>query len=164
MLFSTVITPEVPAGTVEWIERERYLVNVAVSRARLALVAFGDAAHLVSLGARTLAALHDHTRSRSRREAPLSEAEAALLTALPSYVDVRLSATVANHPAPLSILTPAGTTRVAAVDHGQADATARLRELTIDQHMTAAGADVLRIPAWLCRSEPARAAEAVLAE
>ncbi len=50
MLFSTVVADGVPEGTIGWLERNRYLVNVAVSRARLALVVFGDARHLTRLG------------------------------------------------------------------------------------------------------------------
>jgi hypothetical protein len=163
MLFSTVVADGVPAGTIGWLEKNRYLVNVAVSRACLALVVFGDARHLSRLGAPTLAALHEHTRSRAHRETQLSDAETALLACLATDVDVRVGATVADHPAPGSILTSGAATLVVAVDAGQADGAARLRELAPDQNMIAAGARVLRIPAWLCRSDPEAAVQMVLA-
>lgn len=163
MLFGTVVAPGVPAGTIGWLEQNRYLVNVAVSRARLALVVFGDARHLNRLGTPTLAALHDHTQARSHHETQLSDAETTLLACLPNDIDVRVGGRVADYPVRVNVQTTSGTTLVVAVDAGQADATERLRELTIDQNMTAAGAQVLRIPAWLCRYDPAAGAQGILA-
>ncbi len=62
----------------------------------------------------------------------------------------------------MSIVTASAGTLVVAVDSGQADAAERLRTLAIDRNMIDAGAQVLRIPAWLCRSDPEAAAAAVL--
>jgi hypothetical protein len=124
---------------------------------------FGDGRHLTRLGAHTLAALHEHTRSRAHREAALSDPETSLLACLASDVDVRVGARVADYPAPLTIHTAHAALQVVAVDAGQADARERQRELAIDQNMTAAGAHVTRIPAWLCRHDPDAAARAVLA-
>ena len=57
ILFSTVLSVDANPGTVAWLEGERNLINVAVSRARRHLVVFGSRKELRRLGASTLLAL-----------------------------------------------------------------------------------------------------------
>jgi hypothetical protein len=162
MLFSTVVARGVPSGTIEWLEKNRYLINVAVSRARAALIVVGDAHELDGLGAATLVALRDHARAHAEVEVTLNHVEKTLLANLPVDVDVRVGERVASHRTQLSLRTDQGTTVVLAVDAGQGDAAQRLRTLLLDQIMISAGAEVIRVPAWLCRHDPDEAARTVL--
>jgi hypothetical protein len=57
MLFSTVVSRGVRTGTVGWLESQRNLVNVAVSRAKRRLVVFGNYGELREHGPNTLRAL-----------------------------------------------------------------------------------------------------------
>ncbi len=57
MVFSTVISTDAMVGTVAWLEGERNLINVAVSRARQHLVVFGNRAELQRRGSATLLGL-----------------------------------------------------------------------------------------------------------
>jgi hypothetical protein len=162
MLFSTVVARGLPSGTIEWLEKNRHLINVAVSRARAALIVVGDAEELDELGAATLMALRDHARARSHVEVKLNGAEKALLASLPADADTRVGERVASHQTRLSLRTDGGTTVVLAVDAGQDDAAERLRNLLLDQIMMSAGAHVIRVPAWLCRQDPDDAGRMVL--
>jgi hypothetical protein len=67
VLFSTVLAGEADPATVAWLEAERDLVNLAVSRARKRLLVFGDRVQLRRLGASTLLALADAAVRRVRR-------------------------------------------------------------------------------------------------
>ncbi|NYI05050.1 DEAD/DEAH box helicase [Allostreptomyces psammosilenae] len=58
MLFSPVVAEGMPAGSAGWINDNAYLVNVAASRARAALVVFGDAAAAERFDIPALVALH----------------------------------------------------------------------------------------------------------
>ncbi|HWH09713.1 MAG TPA: AAA domain-containing protein [Solirubrobacteraceae bacterium] len=161
MVFSPVISTGVPAGTVDWLEKNRYLVNVAVSRARVGLVVLGDARHLEAVGSATLVGLHRHATSRAVTDRRPGDAEAAVIGHLPDEIDVRLDQKIADYVARLSVRTGA-TTTVVVIDAGETDAAERLRGLQRDQNMIAAGAEVLRIPAWLCRTDPSAAAQLVV--
>lgn len=57
IVFSTVISDGAQDGTIGWLEAERNLINVAVSRAKRHLVVFGNRAELVRRNVKTLLAL-----------------------------------------------------------------------------------------------------------
>jgi len=62
VLFSTVLARGASPGTVGWVEENRNLVNVAVSRARRALVVFADTTAIAAMPVPTLHALVDRAR------------------------------------------------------------------------------------------------------
>src|SRR6266508_1691652 len=83
MLFSTVLSTGANPGTVAWLEGERNLINVAVSRAQEHLVVFGNREELRRLGATTLLALAEAADRHGRRRDPRwSEATVRLHAAL----------------------------------------------------------------------------------
>jgi hypothetical protein len=162
MLFSAVITAGVPHGTIGWLENNRHLVNVAVSRARRALTVFGDGGGFRQLGAATFEALYRHaTVSPSSDDITLTEIERLLLSRLPDGADVRVGETVAAYPFPLTVGLADGRSLVIVVDGGQADASARIRQLNRDDVVSASGAEVMRIPSWLIRIAPEAASDLV---
>jgi very-short-patch-repair endonuclease len=52
IIYSTVITPETPQRSADWIKKNRELINVAVSRARESLIVVGhpDAPQVLNIG------------------------------------------------------------------------------------------------------------------
>ena len=68
VLFSPVLATGAPLGTAMWVEKQRNLINVAVSRAKRAFIIFGDHAALAELPVPTLHALA--TAARTAESAP----------------------------------------------------------------------------------------------
>lgn len=82
IIFSTVISTGAFPGTVNWLETERNLINVAVSRAQQHLVVFGNRAALANAKATTLLSLADAAISGYQPAATHTPAMKALHAAL----------------------------------------------------------------------------------
>ena len=92
IIFSAVLAPGIARRTASWVERERNLVNVAVSRARRSLMVLGHS-EIAAAGSPTLASLRSYLVEASTRDGEAehspsakfrtdSESEARLLTAM----------------------------------------------------------------------------------
>ena len=180
VLFSTVLAADALRGTVGWLETHRNLVNVAVSRARRALIVFGDQAALAALPVPTLHVLvqracgnqpQDLTPVLTEREDELhevadlhSEAERRLYAALTQAgVAASLKPVVQGYELDFAIDTPTGPVdiEVDGTHHTDARGRQRRQDLARDRVLEALGWRVLRVPAWQCLADPAAAATAV---
>jgi len=92
IVFSTVISTGALPGTVRWLEGERNLINVAVSRARRHLVVFGNRAELRERKVTTLLGL-----------AEIADRAASRATAAPSPATKRLHAALTAKGLPVSV-------------------------------------------------------------
>ncbi len=82
IVFSTVISDGAQDGTIGWLEGERNLINVAVSRARRHLVVFGNRAELKRRNVKTLLGLAEAAGRTESQTASVSPAVTRLHTAL----------------------------------------------------------------------------------
>lgn len=92
VVFSTVISTGALPGTVSWLEGERNLVNVAVSRARRHLIVFGNRAELRERKVTSLLGL-----------AEIADRTASRATAAPSPATQRLHAALTATGLPVSV-------------------------------------------------------------
>lgn len=166
VVFSTVLSHGVQAGTVAWVESERNLINVAVSRARERLVVFGDTDALERLPAPTLRALA--SMAQSRRAATTTDSpylmrlhRALLDRGIPAELDI----VDEGYHLGIAIITTGESPKInLEVSHyQQADDLVRLqRQWQLrDDNVRRLGWRVERVPAWRAYLEPDRVADEV---
>lgn len=175
VLFSLVLAADAPLGSARWVESQRNLVNVAVSRAKRALVVFGDCAAIERLPVPTLHALVSSARVQDAglatpdpTEADLvevvdlhSEAERRLYAALLRLgLDVQLKPVIEGYECDFTIRTPTGLLdiEVDGTQHTDERGRQRRQDLARDNILNAIGVHVIRIPAWRCIQDPDGAA------
>lgn len=175
MLFSTVLAAGARAGTARWVEEQRNLVNVAVSRARRALVVFADTINLAETPVPTLHALV----GLAARTTPAAAAADAMtdIAALHSEAERRLFEALARlghapvlkpvvegYELDFAFELPAGrlNIEVDGVHHTDARGRQRRQDLARDHILEGLGWRVLRLPAWRCLAEPDTAAQDVV--
>lgn len=167
ILFSTVVTGDAGPGTIRWVEEQRNLVNVAVSRARRALVVITDVAGIRSIAVPTLQALVDMAGSAAgvtagegllRGERNLhSEAERRVFAALTGAgLHPRLKEVVEGYELDLAVDTPAGPLdiEVDGAHHTDVRGRRRRQDLARDAVLESLGWRVMRVPAWRALAEP----------
>lgn len=175
MLFSTVLAADARAGTSRWVEEQRNLVNVAVSRARRALVVFADTVSLADAPVPTLHALVGLARGTTAPAAAAdvltdvaalhSEAERRLFEALARRGHVpQLKPTVEGYELDFAFRLPSGRVNVEVdgVHHTDARGRQRRQDLARDHILEGLGWTVERIPAWRCLVAPDETAEALV--
>lgn len=171
IIVSMVISPGMWENSLRWIEREKNLLNVAVSRARSSLIVLGHP--LVSkFGGPTLSSLREYLRKSHENKTPHStfrtdsHAEKLLLDAMQMR---RLS--------PLTKLDVEGyELDFALFDNGMKlnvevdgdqhlDERARQRriDITRDRILSRLGWEVVRIPAWMCYTDIGEAVDKIVA-
>ena len=160
IVVSAVLTPGIPGRTAAWVERERFLINVAVSRARQSLVVLGHR-EIRAAGSPTLASLRTYLRDAAIAEGDTrpatvrtdSGAEARLLEAM-HYAGWQPSAKlyVEGYELDFALLAQGLRLNVEVDGDHHVDARGRLRrqDLARDRILMGIGWDVIRIPAWLC--------------
>ena len=164
IVFSAVLTPGIPQRTAAWVEREKNLINVAVSRARQSLVVLGHPEIDAELSP-TLASLRSYLRQISTDDdddvmRPAideirtdSQAEARLLDAMRDagfqprgklYVQgYELDFALQEHGLRLNV-------EVDGDHHVDARGKLRRQDLARDRILAGIGWEVIRIPAWRC--------------
>lgn len=178
VLFSTVLSSGVALGTARWVEEQRNLVNVAVSRARRALVVVADTEALPTVPVPTLHALVElallgDTATTADASAMLgetsglhSEAERRLFAALSrAGSEPRVKVVVEGYELDLAVDLPSGPVdiEVDGVQHVDVRGRQRRQDLARDHVLERLGWRVVRVPAWRALAEPERAAADLLA-
>jgi very-short-patch-repair endonuclease len=181
MLFSLVLATDAPLGTVRWVESQRNLVNVAVSRAKRALIVFGDHASIEKLPVPTLHALLSAARvpdlelsAHAPTDADLAEvadlhsdAERRLYAALLRLgLTVQLKPVIEGYECDFTIHTTTGLLdiEVDGTQHTDERGRQRRQDLARDTILNSIGVRVIRIPAWRCIQDPEAAARTVALE
>ncbi len=160
ILFSSVLSPGMAPSGARWIEKERNLLNVAVSRARRALIVLGHPL-IRDLGSPTLASLRIYLLNEAT-VSPLAEfrtdsmSEKLLLDAmqlgdlLPYAKDevegYELDFALKEQGIKLNV-------EVDGDQHLDARGRQRRQDLARDRVLAKLGWTVLRIPAWRCHEE-----------
>ena len=165
ILFSSVLSPGMAPSGARWIEKERNLLNVAVSRARRALIVLGHPL-IRELGSPTLASLRAYLRDEVTRNAgagtPVAEfrtdstSERFLLDAMQlgdllpyAKLDVEgyeLDFALLEEGIKLNV-------EVDGDQHLDARGRQRRQDLARDRVLAKLSWTVLRIPAWRCHEE-----------
>ncbi|MCM0639520.1 AAA domain-containing protein [Cellulomonas wangsupingiae] len=166
VLFSPVVAADAGAGTLRWVEEQRNLVNVAVSRARRALVVVADAASIASSPVPTLHALvalaragagaDDMAHEIHGRPDLHSDAERRLFSALRrAGCTPRLKEVVEGYELDLTLDTPHGPldVEVDGAHHQDVRGRQRRQDLARDAVLQALGWQVIRVPAWRALAE-----------
>ena len=165
ILFSPVLSSGMSGNGARWIERERNLLNVAVSRARRALIVLGHPS-VGELGSPTLASLRTYLRdevTRNEGDGQLlaefrtdSRSEELLLDAM-QLRDLRPHAKLNVEGYELDFaLMEQGIRLDIEVDgdqHLDARGQRRRQDITRDRNLSNLGWTILRIPAWRCHEE-----------
>lgn len=168
VVFSTVLSEGAQAGTVAWVEGERNLINVAVSRARKHLVVFGNAAALAQFQAPTLQALAHVARTSG---AAATSASPYLLRLHQALLDrgipTELNTFTEGYQLGLAI-TGAGNAppiNVEVSEYRRPDDVVRLQRQwqRRDDNVRGLGWHVERVPAWRAYLEPHRVADELVA-
>jgi very-short-patch-repair endonuclease len=173
MVFSPVISDEAYEGTARWVEQQRNLLNVAVSRARSALAVVGDETAPSRYRVPTLAALRAAATGMGIDSATAegagavhSEAERRLLDAL-GDAGLPVVAKPVEEGYELDFAVVEGAVRLDiecdGTQHVDRRGRRRRQDLARDAVLRRAGWHVLRIPAWRCLSGPDEAAAEVAA-
>ena len=171
ILFSTALTPNMPKRSADWIEQERNLINVAVSRARRMLLVTGHP-EMNEENSRTLASLRNYILSIDRSAsgtvpvATHSDAERLLLDAMRRQglkplgkMDVEgfeLDFGLVYKDRKINV-------EVDGDHHLDTQGRQRRSDMARDEMLSRFGWSVLRIPAWRCHCEPDQAASEVKA-
>ena len=165
ILFSSALSPGMAPSAARWIEKERNLLNVAVSRARRALIVLGHPL-IRDLGSPTLASLRAYLRDEVTRNegagTPVAEfrtdstSERFLLDAMQlgdllpyAKLDVEgyeLDFALLEQGIKLNV-------EVDGDQHLDARGRQRRQDLARDRVVAKLGWTVLRIPAWRCHEE-----------
>jgi hypothetical protein len=166
VLFSTVIAPGALPGTVAWLEGNRNLINVAVSRARRHLVVFGNRAELRRAKATTLLALADSaTAPAAGQDRTASETIRALHAALVAAgLPARLGGTDEGYPLAIATTAPNGDHIDIEVDeYPEGDPRGRFQRQSgiRDRNLRRLGWRVIRVPGWQVHLDPAAAVDHV---
>ena len=163
IIFSAVLAPGIATRTASWVERERNLVNVAVSRARRSLMVLGHP-EIGAAGSPTLASLRSYlveaqTRDDEAEHSPSakfrtdSESEARLLAAMRNagmHPSAKLF--IQGYELDFALLEQGVRLNVEVDGDHHTDARGKLRRQDIarDRILAGAGWEVVRIPAWRC--------------
>ena len=165
VVFSSVLSPGMSASGARCIEKERNLLNVAVSRARRALVVLGHPL-MAELGSPTLASLRVYLRDEVARNKSNQPSTAEFRT--DSVPEQRLlDAMQLNDLIPYAKLHVEGyeldfallergirlNIEVDGDQHVDARGRQRRQDITRDRVLAKLGWTVLRIPAWRCHEE-----------
>ena len=168
IVLSPVLAPQMSKSGVRWIEKERNLLNVAVSRARRALVVVGHPL-MEELGSSTLASLRAYLRQLGEDLArdPARESPSADFRTDSVSERLLLDAMQMAELAPFAKLHVEGyeldfalleqgirlNVEVDGDQHWDARGGRRRQDLTRDRVLAKLGWTVLRIPAWRCHAE-----------
>ncbi len=176
VLFSPVVSADAGPGTLRWVEDQRNLVNVAVSRARRALVVVADVAAIESLAVptlRTLVALagadateRDAVSELRENRGLHSDAERRLFASLARAGRTpRLKEIVEGYELDLALDTPTGplNIEVDGAHHTDVRGRQRRQDLARDAVLEGLGWQVLRVPAWRALAEADVVAEEIAA-
>ncbi len=180
ILFSTVLAADASARTARWVEDQRNLVNVAVSRAKRALVVVADVVALADVPVPTLHALVAAARSSPAGEAAVhelretwsggrglhSEAERRLFDALSRRgVVPDVKPVVEGYELDFALDGSAGPVNLEVDGTHHADPRGRQRrqDLLRDAVLEQIGWRVVRVPAWRAHAEADAVAAEVLA-
>jgi AAA domain len=167
VLFSTVLSTDCLDGTAAWVESERNLINVAVSRARRHLVVFGNRVELKRLRAKTLLALANAASSGyDQTRAPLSSAGRRLHDSLVEHgLSVRVGEIDEGYPIAMALNDVGGgwiDVEVSVFPDGDPRGAIQ-RQLDVrDAIVRRLGWKVVRVPGWRAHLEPAAVAAEVL--
>ena len=164
IIFSSVLSPDMPRTSARWIQKERNLLNVAVSRARQALIVLGHPL-IGDLGSPTLASLRAYLRHEAARNEGTgslaefrtdSRSEKLLLNAMqlqnlspyakPIVEGYELDFALLEQGIKLNI-------EIDGDQHLDARGRQRRQDITRDRVLQNLGWIVLRIPAWQCYAE-----------
>ena len=165
IVLSSVLSPDMPKSGARWIEKERNLLNVAVSRARRALIVLGHPL-IGDLGSPTLASLRVYLRDEVARNegagSPSAEfrtdsaSEQLLLDAMqlgnllpyakPEVEGYELDFALLEQGIKLNI-------EVDGDQHIDARGRQRRQDITRDRVLAKLGWTVVRMPAWRCHEE-----------
>ena len=160
IVLSSVLSPDMSKSGARWIEKERNLLNVAVSRARRALIVLGHPL-IGDLGSPTLASLRVYLRDEDARSPSAefrtdSTSEKLLLNAMqlrdllpyakPEVEGYELDFALLEQGIKLNI-------EVDGDQHLDARGRQRRQDITRDRVLSNLGWTVLRIPAWRCHEE-----------
>lgn len=173
IIVSMVISPGMWENSLRWIEREKYLLNVAVSRARSSLIVLGHP--LVSkFGGPTLSSLREYLRKPPEKDEKTpystfrtdSHAEKLLLDAM-QLRGLSPLTKLDEHGYELDFaLLDNGMKLNVEVDGDQhLDERARQRrvDITRDRILRRLGWEVVRIPAWMCYTDTNEAIDKIVA-
>ena len=162
IIFSSVLAPDIQKRTAAWVEREKNLINVAVSRAKKSLVVLGHPEIGVA-GSPTLASLRSYLRETSIDHGIVrpatdnirtdSYSEALLLDAMRNAgFQPSAKLYVEGYELDFALLEKGLRLNVEVDGDHHIDARAKLRRQDIarDRILTGIGWDVIRIPAWRC--------------
>ena len=165
VILSSVLSPGMASSGIRWMEKERNLLNVAVSRARRALVVLGHP-DIEELGSPTLASLRVYLREEvaGNEDSDLlraeyrtdSTSEQLLLEAMQLgdlVPNPRIE--VEGYELDFALLEQGIKLNVEVDGDQHIDARGRQRrqDITRDRVLTRLGWTVLRIPAWRCHEE-----------
>ena len=165
IILSSVLSPGMASSGIRWIEKERNLLNVAVSRARRALVVLGHP-DIEELGSPTLASLRVYLREEvaGNEDSDLLRAEfrtdstseqllleAMQLGDLVPYSKIE----VEGYELDFALLEEGIMLNIEVDGDQHIDARGRQRrqDITRDRVLTRLGWTVLRVPAWRCHEE-----------
>ena len=165
ILLSPVLSPDMSRNGARWIERERNLLNVAVSRARRALIVLGHPS-VEELGSPTLASLRIYLRDEIARNEGADEIVASFRTDSRSE-ELLLDAMQLRGLRPYAKLNVEGyeldfalmeqgmklDIEVDGDQHHDARGQRRRQDITRDRILSNLGWATLRIPAWRCYEE-----------
>jgi hypothetical protein len=153
---------------VAWLEGERNLINVAVSRARRHLVVFGNRKELSRLGASTLLALAEAAEHHGQMpDSTWSEATHRLHMALIAHgIPVTLGGVDEGYPLAITLIGRDGRRVDVEIDEfpdGDPRGRTQRQTRTRDRHLMELGWMVVRVPAWRAYLDPEDVADQVLA-
>ena len=165
IVLSAVLSPGMVRSGARWIEKERNLLNVAVSRARRALIVLGHPA-IEELGSPTLASLRVYLRDEVVRNENTGPSSADFRTDSASEQRL-LDAMQLRDLLPYAKLNVKGyemdfalleqgikmNVEVDGDQHVDARGQQRRQDITRDRVLAKLGWTVLRIPAWRCHEE-----------
>ena len=176
IVFVSTLAPNMPSTSAGWVEQERNLINVAVSRARRVLVVIGHPETKSGEGS-TLTSLREHILGIERegcaegsRAAPIpthSDAERLLLEAMRKRgLDPLGKVDVEGFELDFALMRDGVKINVEVDGDQHLDVRRQQRrsDLARDEVLAKIGWKVVRIPAWRCHAEPEAAAHGVLAE
>ena len=173
VVLSAVLSPGMARSGARWIEKERNLLNVAVSRARRALIVLGHPA-IEELGSPTLASLRFYLRDEVARNEGIDPSSAEFRTDSASEQRL-LDAMQLRDLLPYAKLDVEGyeldfalleqgiklNVEVDGDQHVDARGRQRRQDITRDRVLAKLGWTVLRIPAWRCHDEIDSVLEAI---
>ena len=165
IIFSSVLSPGMSRNGARWMEKERNLLNVAVSRARRTLIVLGYRG-VGELGSPTLATLRAYLRDEVARsegsDQPLAEfrtdsrSEQLLLDAMQlGHLQPHAKLNVEGYELDFALMEQ-GIRLDIEVDgdqHLDARGQRRRQDITRDRVLFNLGWTILRIPAWRCYEE-----------